>query len=134
MLAASSGWRESNTYTSWNIKQGNTVKIEGVTFDSDIATNSGGFLITDSGTVVQIDTTMDVTKKHGETYVFKTTSPQTPTVTVGTSGVVTLTHLRREDQSDFWKLLFVGQSGQSAGIYTAGPGEEPLKRFVARVA
>ena len=85
-------------------------------------------------TVVDIDTTTDVTKSAGQTYIFKTTSAQTPTVTVGTSGVVTLTHLRREGQSDFWNLLYIGTSGQAAGIYTAGPGEQPLRRFVARVA
>ncbi len=134
MLAASSKWRESSAYTSWNIKQGSTVTIGGVTFDSDIATNAGGFLLINSNTVVQIDTTTDVTKNAGQTYIFKTTSEQTPTVTVGTSGVVTLTHLRRDGQSDYWQLLYIGSSGQATGIYTAGPGEQPLKRFVARVA
>jgi len=87
-----------------------------------------------SSTVVDIDTTTDVTKSKGETYTFKTTSSQTPTVTVGTSGVVTLIHLRREGESDFWKLTFIGSSGQATGIFTAGPGEQPLKRFVARIA
>jgi hypothetical protein len=85
-------------------------------------------------TIVDIDTTTDVTKSAGQTYIFKTTSPQTPTVTVGTSGVVSLTHLYREGQSDYWQLLYVGTSGSAAGIYTAGSGESPLKRFVARVA
>lgn len=87
-------------------------------------------------TVVGIDTTMDVTKSKGETYTFKTISSQTPTVTVGTSGVVTLTHLSRDNSngSDLWQLSYVGSSGAAAGIYTAGPGEQPLKRFVARVA
>ena len=85
-------------------------------------------------TVVGIDTTTDVTKSAGQTYIFKTTSAETPTVTIGTSGVVTLTHLSRDGQSDYWQLLYIGSSGQAAGVYTAGPGEQPLKRFVARVA
>lgn len=82
-----------------------------------------------SETVVDIDTTMDVTKSKGETYTFKTTSSQTPTVTVGTSGVVTLTHLRREGQSDYWQLLYIRSSGQAAGIYTAGPGGTAAQAF-----
>lgn len=90
--------------------------------------------ITYSGTVVKIDTTMDVVKNNGETYVFKTTSQQTPSVTVGTGGVVSLSHVSRIGYDDFWKITFIGQSGQSAGIYTAGPGEQPLKRFVARIS
>ena len=84
-------------------------------------------------TSVQIDTTVDVTKEVGEVYTFKTTSTQVPTVTVGTQGVVRLMHCRREMQSDYWHLFFIGKPGTSAGIYTAAPGEEPTKRFVARV-
>lgn len=89
-----------------------------------------------SETVVAIDTTMDVTKSNGGTYIFETKSAQTPTVTVGTSGVVTLTHSSRDSINgyDLWKFVYVGASGSAAGIYTAGPGESPLKRFVARVA
>lgn len=133
MLAKSSGWRGYNSYTSWNIKQGSYVTIYGITFDSDIAVNSGGFLLTNSDTVVQIDTTMDVSKSKGESYTFKTTSQQTPSVTVGTSGVVSLSHVSRSGYNDFWKITFVGKSGQSTGIYTAGPYEQPLKRFIACV-
>lgn len=89
-----------------------------------------------SETVVAIDTTTDVTKSNGGTYILETKSAQTPTVTVGTSGVVTLTHNSRDSINgyDLWKLVYVGASGSAAGIYTAGPGESPLRRFVARVA
>jgi hypothetical protein len=89
-----------------------------------------------SETVVAIDTTTDVTKSNGGTYVFETKSAQTPNVTVGTGGVVTLTHSSRDSINgfDLWKMLYVGTSGAAAGIFTAGPGESPLRRFVARVA
>lgn len=65
-----------------------------------------------------------------------TISAQTPSVTVGTGGVVALTHSSRDNVNgyDLWKLNYVGSSGSAAGIFTAGPGEQPLKRFVARVA
>lgn len=89
-----------------------------------------------SETIVAIDTTSDVTKSNGGTYIFETKSAQTPTVTVGSSGVVTLTHNSRDSINgyDLWKLAYVGTSGSAAGIYTAAPGESALKRFVARVA
>ena len=84
-------------------------------------------------TAVKIDTTCDVTKPQGAFYTFKTTCNQQPVVTVGTPGVVALQHCRREMGADYWHLCFIGKSGSAAGIYTAAPGEEPLKRFVARV-
>ena len=89
-----------------------------------------------SETVVAIDTTMDVTKSQGGSYIFETKSAQTPTVTVGTGGVVNLTHNSRDSINgyDLWKLVYIGASGSSAGIYTAGPAESPLRRFVAIVA
>lgn len=89
-----------------------------------------------SETVVAIDTTTDVTKSNGGTYIFETKSAQTPTVTVGTGGVVTITHSSRDNINgyDLWKLLYIGTSGDASGIFTAGPRESPLRRFVARVA
>lgn len=86
-------------------------------------------------TIVEIDTTSDVYESQGDTYTFETRSAQTPTVTVGTGGVVSLTHTSRDSRNglDLWKLRYIGASGDAAGIYTKGPGEKPLKRFVARV-
>ncbi len=86
-------------------------------------------------TIVEIDTTTDVYESQGDTYTFETRSAQTPTVTVGTGGVVSLTHTSRDNRNglDLWKLRYIGVSGDAAGIYTKAPGEKPLKRFVARV-
>ncbi len=84
-------------------------------------------------TAVKIDTTCDVTKSLCEVYTFKTDSTQIPTVTLGTDGVVKLIHCRREMQTDYWHLFFIGKPGEAVGIYTAAPGEQPLKRFVARI-
>jgi len=85
-------------------------------------------------TAVKIDTTMDVTKANGDVYTFRTECTQVPSVTYGTSGVVQMMHCRREMGYDYWHLFFIGKSGAAAGIYTAAPGEQPTKRFVARVA
>lgn len=86
-------------------------------------------------TVVEIDTTTDVYELQGDIYTFETRSAQTPTVTVGTGGVVSLTHTSLDSRNglDLWKLRYIGVSGDAVGIYTNGPGEKPLKRFVARV-
>ena len=84
-------------------------------------------------TAVQIDTTCDVTIPRGGYYTFRTNCNQQPAGTVGTAGVVALLHCRREKDADFWHLCAIGESGTEVGIYTAAPGEQPLKRFVARV-
>jgi len=84
-------------------------------------------------TAVKIDTTMDVEKPAGSVYTFRTNCNQQPTVTVGTPGVVTLIHCRREMDADYYHIVFTGKPGDAAGIYTAAPGEQPLKRFVAKI-
>jgi len=84
-------------------------------------------------TTVKIDTTCDIAMPAGSIYTFRTNCDQTPTVTVGTVDIVVLIRCRRETDADYWHIVFVGKPGGSAGIYTAGPREEPLKRFVARV-
>lgn len=84
-------------------------------------------------TAVQIDTTCDVTIERGKYYTFRTNCNQQPTVTVGTAGVVGLMHCRREMDADFWHLCAVGEPGAETGIYTAAPGEQPVKRFVVKV-
>lgn len=84
-------------------------------------------------TSVQIDTTCDVTIPHGGYYTFKTVSGQQPVVTIGTPGVVALLHCRREMEADYWHLCAVGKPGAEAGVYTAAPGEQPLKRFVVKI-
>jgi Lyzozyme M1 (1,4-beta-N-acetylmuramidase) len=85
-------------------------------------------------TSVKIDTTMEVSFAFGKTYTFYTESGQVPTVTCGTADVVSLMHCRRDLQRDYWHITFIGKPGQATGIYTAAPGEQPTKRFVARVA
>lgn len=84
-------------------------------------------------TTVQIDTTCDVTIECGKYYTFRTNCNQQPVVTVGTAGVVGLMHCRRERDADFYHLCAIGEPGAETGIYTAAPGEQPLKRFKVRV-
>jgi len=84
-------------------------------------------------TAVGIDTTQDIYFPYGSMYTVKTTSNQAPSLYAGTDNVVIVKHCRREMDNDFWHLIFVGQPGTAAGIYTCAPNEQPVKRFVAYV-
>ena len=87
-------------------------------------------------TAIIIDTTTDVKMEFGKAYTFYTESSQAPSVTCGTALVVSLLHCRRDTamRRDYWHIIAIGKSGQRVGIYTAAPGEQPVKRFVAEVA
>lgn len=82
-------------------------------------------------TVVGIDTSTPVHIAHGQMYTFFTVSGQRPVVCCGTSNVMALEHCRREMNKDFWHLIAIGKPGDATGIYTAAPGEQYQKRFVA---
>ena len=84
-------------------------------------------------TLIGIDTTQDVYFPYGGMYTVKTMSNQTPSLYAGTDNVVIVKHCRREMDSDFWHLVFIGKPGMAAGIYTCAPNEQPVKRFVAYV-
>lgn len=84
-------------------------------------------------TVVNIDTTMDISFAHGQYYTVKTTSLQPVTLTAGTGGVVTVVPFPRTGNDQLFALVAIGQSGQETGIYTAAPGEKALKRFKYKI-
>ncbi|MVB11836.1 Glycosyl hydrolases family 25 [Caprobacter fermentans] len=84
-------------------------------------------------TTVQIDTTMDLSREHGQYYTVKTVCSQQVTVTAGTGGVVTVVPFPKTGDVQLFALVSVGQPGTETGIYTTAPGEAPLKRFVMRV-
>ena len=83
---------------------------------------------------VEIDTTLDVTRKPGQTYTVKTVSPLPATLTSGTAGVVKITPFPRSGNVQLFALTAAGKSGQASGIYTAVAGEKPQRRFVFRIA
>jgi hypothetical protein len=84
-------------------------------------------------TAVKIDTTMDISFVHGTYYTVKTTSPQQVIVTAGTGGVVTIVPFPRIRNDQLFALVAIGQAGQETGIYTAAPGEKPLRRFKYKI-
>ena len=86
-----------------------------------------------TATSVQIDTTMDLSRPHGQYYTVKTVCPQQVSVTAGTGGIVTIVPFPKSGNEQLFALVAVGFTGTETGIYTAAPGEKPLKRFIFRV-
>lgn len=84
-------------------------------------------------TAVEIDTTMDLSRRHGQYYIVKTISEQQVTLTAGTGGVVTIVPFPRSGKEQLFALVAIGMSGAETGIYTAASGEKNLKRFVFRI-
>ncbi len=134
----------SPDYPCYIQQTGSTGKIPGISgnVDTNISFRDYPTMIKAKGyngypkpkdTSVWIDTTINVYFPKGNNYIFATESDATPKVTVGTAGVVNLSHVNRVENKDYWKLTFIGNPGQSCGIYTAASGEQPTKRFIAYV-
>lgn len=113
----------------------NAGHVDGITGDVDLDLSYKDYPaisnLLNSG--VKIDTTMDVTRLHGQYYVIKTTSASSVTVTAGTNNVVTIVPFPRAGTDQLYALVAVGQSGQETGIFTNQCGEKPLKRFVFKI-
>lgn len=86
------------------------------------------------GTMVNIDTTMDLSRKVGQTYTVKTVSSLPVSLTAGTGGIVKISPFARTGNIQLFALTAVGKSGSGTGIYTSVSGEKALKRFVFNVA
>lgn len=106
-------------------------KVPGISGNVDLNTVFHDFSTVD--TAVQIDTTMDVSRSHGGYYTIKTICPQQVFVTAGTGGVVTVVPFPKQGNEQLFALVAIGTSGMETGIYTAAPGEKPLKRFVYHI-
>jgi hypothetical protein len=74
------------------------------------------------------DTTTDVSLALGQAYTFKVTSVETPSVTVGTSGVVALLPRYNSGNDRYFYLVGIGKAEDAAGVFVNG-----AKQFVARM-
>jgi hypothetical protein len=74
------------------------------------------------------DTTTDVSLTRGQAYQFKVTSVETPSVTVGTSGVVTLLPRYQSGNDYFYYIVGFGGSGKATGVFV-----NDVKQFVASI-
>ena len=128
-LADYSGREEENA--SCAIRQtSSTGKVPGISGSVDMDTV---FLDFSKKTIVEIDTTMDLSRTRGQYYTVKTVCSRPVALTAGTGGVVTVVPFPKTGNTQLFALVAVGDPGTAAGIYTAAPGEKPLKRFVYKV-
>lgn len=84
-------------------------------------------------TIVDIDTTMDISFARGTFYTVRTTSPKPVQLTFGTDDVVTIVPSPRSGNDQLFTIVPIGQPGQETGIYTAAPGEKPFRRFKFKI-
>ena len=84
-------------------------------------------------TAVWIDTSGTFFLAPGGFYTIKTTCAQAPSLWAGTDGVVGILHCRRDGNDDFWHVHAIGAAGTGAGIYTAAPGEQGLRRLIVNI-
>lgn len=110
---------------------GSTGTVPGITgcVDMDIAYKDYA-----PHTAVQIDTTGTYYMCSGGVYQIKTTCAAPPKVTSGNSSIAIVLPRFRSGNDDFWYLVAVGgKPGDKVGIYTAGSGEDPLKRLTVEI-
>lgn len=74
------------------------------------------------------DTTTDISLTLGQAYQFKVTSVETPSVTVGTSGVVALLPRYNSGNDRYFYLVGIGKAEGAAGVFVNG-----VKQFVAHI-
>lgn len=96
------------------------------------ATTSGNM-----GTIlVKCDTTHQFNLKKGASYIFKITSPKefVPIFTIGTKGIFSFELIKKSGDEYFYKITAIGTAGQSAGIYTTIPDQNPVKHCKVLIA
>ncbi len=79
---------------------------------------------------IKCDTTRDFSLKKGASYVFKITSANgvIPIFTIGTKGPFSFELIKKSGDNYFYRITAVGTAGQSAGIYTTIPNENPVRQ------
>ena len=77
------------------------------------------------------DTTVDFTMKRGSAYCFKMTvvggNGAAPSFTVGNGGVLKTQFVAKIGNDYYYRVYAIGAPGQSTGVYTTLPGQQPQK-------
>lgn len=85
---------------------------------------------------VRSDTTLPFSIQPGASYVFKVTvsgSSAAPSFTVGNGKVLKAYPAGRKGGDYFFKVVAVGAAGNGAGVYTALPGQKPVRQCVINI-
>lgn len=87
--------------------------------------------------VVTSDTTVNFSKRRGQLYTFKMTVSNTyakPSFTVGNGAVMKTYAQKRIGNVYYFQVIAIGKPGESTGVYTTLPGQQPVKHCTAFVA
>jgi hypothetical protein len=85
---------------------------------------------------VRSDTTLPFSIQPGASYVFKVTvsgSSAAPSFTVGNGSVLKVFPAGKKGSDYFFKVVAVGAAGNGAGVYTALPGQKPVRQCVVNI-
>lgn len=113
---------------------GSTGRVSGISGDVDIDVSFKDYAaLAKSKTSVVVDTAGTFEMQPGGVYQLKTTCIQQPKVWSGSPKSVVVLPRYRSGNDNFWWLVAVGKVGEGAGIYTAGPGEQGMRRLVVNI-
>lgn len=84
-------------------------------------------------TAVVIDTAGTYDMHPDYFYQLKTTCAEPPRVWSGNNKVLLVLPRYRSGNDDFWWLVALGKVGEGAGVYTAGSGEQGMRRLVVNI-
>lgn len=85
---------------------------------------------------VKCDTTIEFNLKKGASYTFKITSPKefVPIFAIGTKGIFSFELVKKSGDEYFYKITAIGTTGQSAGVYTTIPDQDPIRHCKVLIA
>nr|WP_319489039.1 glycoside hydrolase family 3 C-terminal domain-containing protein [uncultured Caproiciproducens sp.] len=103
----------------------NGVKLFAATVETPVSTST-----------VKCDTTRPFSVKAGREYCFKISSAdgRTPIFTVGNGSVFKTQFVKKVGNDYYYKIIAVGKTGASTGVYTATPGQTPVFQCAVSVA
>lgn len=79
---------------------------------------------------VTCDTSGEFGVQQDASYLFRLTASGgiAPEFTLGTKDIFTLEFVRKSGNDFYYKITAIGKPGQSIGVYTAVPGEKPVRQ------
>ena len=88
-------------------------------------------------TSVRSDTTLPFTLTRGSAYCFKMTvlngSNVMPSFTVGNGSVLKTQFVARSGNDYYFRVYATGKPGESTGVYTTLPGQNPVRHCVVTI-
>ena len=126
-----------------NSSSGNKGSSSSNTSGGNVYAGEGTAVVTSSASVVTAaksvvsDTTVNFTLKRGSAYCFKMTvvngSTATPNFTVGNGSVLKTQYVAKVGNDYYFRVYATGKPGESTGVYTTLPGQNPVRHCVVTI-